>query len=66
MGKKYTKNTKGFNLKGFYNPETGVISDKDGDENVIELLAKLAKEGLEISINSKTEDEIGDIETAEE
>lgn len=66
MGKKFTKNIKGFNLKGFYNPETGIISDKDGDENIIELLALLAQEGEEISISSKTETGIDDIETGEE
>lgn len=61
MGKKFTKNIKGFNLKGFYNPETGIINDKDGDENILELLATLAKDGQEISIASKQEDTVDDI-----
>lgn len=66
MGKKFTKNIKGFTLKGFYNPETGIINDKDGDENIIELLATLAKDGEEISVSAKTEDTIEDIATGED
>lgn len=66
MGKKFTKNIRGFNLKGFYDPSTGIISDKDGDENIQELLATLANEGQEIVIAAKTEDTIDDIELDEE
>lgn len=66
MGKKFTKTIKGFTLKGFYVPETGKIGDKDGEENVHELLALLAKSGQEISISAKVEDTIEDIETSEE
>jgi len=65
MAKKFTKTIKGFTEKGFYNPETQVITgSKDGDEtDILEVLAVLAKDGQEISIAIKQEDNIDDIET---
>jgi hypothetical protein len=67
MGKKFTKNIKGFTEKGFYNPETHVITgSKDGEEtNLLEILSLLAKDGLEISVSLKQEDTIEDIEESE-
>lgn len=63
MAKKFTKNIKGFTEKGFYNPETHVITgSKDADENnLLEILEMIAKDGQEISISIKQEDTVEDI-----
>lgn len=64
MAKKFTKTIKGFNEKGFYNPETQtIVGSKDGEEtNLLEILELIAKDGQEISIAIKQEDTIEDIE----
>jgi phosphotransferase system HPr-like phosphotransfer protein len=64
MGKKFTKTIKGFNEKGFYNPETYIITgSKDSEEtNILDILSLIAKDGQEISIAIKQEDSIEDIE----
>ncbi len=64
LAKKFTKNIKGFNEKGLYNPETHVIvGTKDGEEtNILDILALLSKDGEEISVALKVEDSTEDIE----
>lgn len=68
MAKKFTKNIKGFTEKGLYNPDTYIITGtKDGDENnILDILNLLSKDGNEISITIKQEDSIEDIEDTEE
>jgi hypothetical protein len=64
MAKKTTKTIRKFSEKGFYNPNTHIITgSKEGEEtNVLDILAKLSSGGQEISIDVKQEDGIDDIE----